>query len=212
MAQPSFAKAMAPVRVVAPRLVRCMISRSRPQKPMPPNGRWRPSANRSGLSFIARTGTYPPSRAAVPPATSSPPMQPRVGFHPDDTTPIPRPSHYYGRRHHNSMTALLRQDLAKTEENAPAVPLLVPAPRAKSTKANSSSPSLSGCAIRLTEIRSLTALHSLRAATVRSLITSALHNRGPSVSRSAMSSPCRSAAGIIGNCIRPVTRLPGGRT
>src|SRR5262249_14436219 len=26
------------------------------------------------------------------------PPQPRVGRHPDDTTPIPRPSHYYGRR------------------------------------------------------------------------------------------------------------------
>ena len=25
--------------------------------------------------------------------------QPRFGLHPDDTTPIPRPSHYYGRRH-----------------------------------------------------------------------------------------------------------------
>jgi len=42
----------------------------------------------------------------------SPPTQPRVGLHPDDTTPIPRPSHYYGRRHHGSMTDLLRQDQA----------------------------------------------------------------------------------------------------
>jgi DNA recombination protein Rad52 len=41
---------------------------------------------------------------------TSPPTQPRLGSHPDDTTPIPRPSHYYGRRHHNSMTELLRQD------------------------------------------------------------------------------------------------------
>jgi hypothetical protein len=39
----------------------------------------------------------------------SPPTQPRVGLHPDDTTPIPRPSHYYGRRHHGSMTDLLRR-------------------------------------------------------------------------------------------------------
>ena len=46
----------------------------------------------------------------------SPPLQPtpaepqsRVGSHPDDTTPIPRPSHYYGRRHAGSMTELLRQ-------------------------------------------------------------------------------------------------------
>ena len=32
-------------------------------------------------------------------AVESPPTQPRFGLHPDDTTPIPRPSHYYGRRH-----------------------------------------------------------------------------------------------------------------
>jgi Rad52/22 family double-strand break repair protein len=50
--------------------------------------------------------------------SSSP--QSRVGLHPDDTTPIPRPSHYYGRRHYGSMTTLLRQDQAKT--NAIAAP------------------------------------------------------------------------------------------
>ncbi len=44
----------------------------------------------------------------------SAPTQPRVGLHPDDTTPIPRPSHYYGRHHHKSMTDLLRQDQASS--------------------------------------------------------------------------------------------------
>src|SRR4029453_210372 len=34
---------------------------------------------------------------------------PRLGLHPDDTTPIPRPSHYYGRRHQGSLTELLRR-------------------------------------------------------------------------------------------------------
>ena len=57
------------------------------------------------------------SPAAVEPVTSSPPTQPRAGFHPDDMTPIPRPSHYYGRRHQNSMSALLRSDLTKAKEN-----------------------------------------------------------------------------------------------
>lgn len=52
-------------------------------------------------------------------APSRPAIQTRVGFHPDDTTPIPRPSHYYGRRHQNSMTALLRKDLTTAEEIAP---------------------------------------------------------------------------------------------
>jgi DNA recombination protein Rad52 len=46
------------------------------------------------------------SPAAVESATVSPPTQPRLGSHPDDTTPILRPSHYYGRRHQNSMNAL----------------------------------------------------------------------------------------------------------
>ena len=49
--------------------------------------------------------------------------QPRLGLHPDDTTPIPRPSHYYGRRHQSSMTELLRQDQAKANDNAAAPPL-----------------------------------------------------------------------------------------
>jgi len=56
------------------------------------------------------------------PATANSPSQPRVGLHPDDTTPIPRPSHYYGRRHLGSMTELLRRDQAKTEEHATAGP------------------------------------------------------------------------------------------
>jgi DNA recombination protein Rad52 len=59
------------------------------------------------------------SAVAALPETNSPPAQPRHGFHPDDTTPIPRPSHYYGRRQQNSMTALLRTGLAKSEQIAP---------------------------------------------------------------------------------------------
>jgi hypothetical protein len=55
--------------------------------------------------------------------------QPRVGLHPDDTTPIPRPSHYYGRRHQGSMTELLRRDQADaTKDNAVAPPLASAAP------------------------------------------------------------------------------------
>ena len=60
------------------------------------------------------------------PATASPPTQPRLGFHPDDTTPIPRPSHYYGRRHQSSMTELLRTDQAKPQETSAAAPSLTP--------------------------------------------------------------------------------------
>jgi Rad52/22 family double-strand break repair protein len=56
-------------------------------------------------------------------AAASPPIQPRFRLHPDDTTPTPRPSHYYGRRHAGSMTELLRQDQARVgEDNAAAPP------------------------------------------------------------------------------------------
>jgi len=54
---------------------------------------------------------------ALQPATPSPATQPRLGSHPDDTTPIPRPSHYYGRRHQSSMTELLRRDQAETRKH-----------------------------------------------------------------------------------------------
>ena len=67
------------------------------------------------------------SPAVVEPVTSSLPTQPRAGFHPDDMTPIPRPSHYYGRRHQNSMSALVRSDLTKTKEITAVAPSLAPA-------------------------------------------------------------------------------------
>src|SRR5262245_54772383 len=66
------------------------------------------------------------SPAQQPAITGSSP-QPRVGLHPDDTTPIPRPSHYYGRRHYGSMTNLLRQDQAKTNDHGMAAPPIAPA-------------------------------------------------------------------------------------
>ncbi|HEX5425725.1 MAG TPA: Rad52/Rad22 family DNA repair protein [Candidatus Acidoferrales bacterium] len=51
-----------------------------------------------------------PTTVAGGPNLEAPALQPdpaagvsgnRIGFHPDDTTPIPRPSHYYGRRQQN---------------------------------------------------------------------------------------------------------------
>jgi DNA recombination protein Rad52 len=44
----------------------------------------------------------------------------RLGFHPDDTTPIPRPSRYYGRRQYPPITEQLRK------EGAAFAPPLVP--------------------------------------------------------------------------------------
>jgi len=68
-----------------------------------------------GLELYRKEKTTLHNPRTVLPPDESPPMQPRVGLHPDDTTPIPRPSHYYGRRHQNSMSALLRKDQAKEE-------------------------------------------------------------------------------------------------
>ena len=51
---------------------------------------------------------------------------PRLGLHPDDTTPIPRPSHYYGRRYQSLTTTFFRNDDVKTEEGTPIAPPLAP--------------------------------------------------------------------------------------
>src|SRR6516225_4902376 len=68
-----------------------------------------------------KRGIFGPS-PTLQPTSAGPPL--RVGFHPDDTTPIPRPSHYYGRRHQGSMTELLRRDQANaTKDNSMAPPL-----------------------------------------------------------------------------------------
>jgi hypothetical protein len=63
-----------------------------------------------------------PLQPVIP--ASGPPQ--RAGFHPDDTTPIPRPSHYYGRRHQSSMKELLRSDLATATPLASVAPDLLP--------------------------------------------------------------------------------------
>ena len=125
--RPLSAKAMGRARVVVPRRAKSTTSLSRRPKPMPPNGRWRLSANRSGLSFTGRTRNSPYKSATAQGGDSSPPTQPRFGSHPDDTTPIPRPSHYYGRRHQGSMTELLRRDQAQTRDDNSAAPPLAPA-------------------------------------------------------------------------------------
>jgi hypothetical protein len=68
------------------------------------------------------------SQPAIQPSLSSPPKQPRFGLHPDDTTPIPRPSHYYGRRHHSSNKEFFRNGHTTVEGNPAAPPLAPTAP------------------------------------------------------------------------------------
>ena len=50
----------------------------------------------------------------------------RVGFHPDDTTPIPRPSRYYGRRQ-NPLAEHFRNERRQAEQKASLAPPLAPA-------------------------------------------------------------------------------------
>ena len=49
----------------------------------------------------------------------------RLGFHPDDSTPIPRPSRYYGRRQ-NPLTEQVRQQRRAVEQKTLAAPPLAP--------------------------------------------------------------------------------------
>jgi hypothetical protein len=51
--------------------------------------------------------------------------EPRVGFHPDDMTPIPRPSRYYGRRQ-NQLAEHFRNERRQVERTTPVAPPLVP--------------------------------------------------------------------------------------
>ena len=58
------------------------------------------------------------------------PADPRVGFHPDDTTPIPRPSRYYGRRQ-NELAEHFRAERRQAEKDAApkdAAPMAAAAP------------------------------------------------------------------------------------
>ena len=65
--------------------------------------------------------------------------EPRVGLHPDDTTPIPRPSHYYGRRQDAREGSFQRK--SQLTKSARPAPPLVPARsisfQTRSTRANS---------------------------------------------------------------------------
>ena len=98
--RPLFVKAMAPAKAAAQHRVRSTTSPSRLQKPMPPNGLSPPSESRSVSSSIGAMdkSQKPTLTAPALDLLSTCPPMPASAFHPDDTTPIPRPSRYYGRR------------------------------------------------------------------------------------------------------------------
>jgi hypothetical protein len=65
------------------------------------------------------------SRKPLPSPTVAVPEDTRTGFHPDDTTPIPRPSRYYGRRQ-NQLSEHFRGERRRAQRNASTAPSLVP--------------------------------------------------------------------------------------
>ena len=67
------------------------------------------------------------SEVPLQPVLSNLHTEPRVGLHPDDTTPIPRPSHYYGRRHSSSMKEFFPKDKIKTDDQRHSAPAVAPA-------------------------------------------------------------------------------------
>jgi len=70
------------------------------------------------------TTVQKPVPTAAPPVPAS--AEGRTGFHPDDTTPIPRPSRYYGRRQ-NQIAEHFRGERRHAERTiAPQAPPLVP--------------------------------------------------------------------------------------
>jgi hypothetical protein len=113
MAQRSFEKVMVQVKAAAPRRVKLMTRRLRRRKQTLPN------AHSFGLAlYRSAKPTSPTPDSVVQPVAASSEL--RLGFHPDDTTPIPHPSRYYGRRQYPSLTEQLRK------ESAALAPSLVP--------------------------------------------------------------------------------------
>jgi Rad52/22 family double-strand break repair protein len=75
---------------------------------------------------LYRGGKAAPQRPTAPPSPRpSAGVDTRVGFHPDDTTPIPRPSRYYGRRqnaiaeHFHDERRQAERDISPSQPPAP---------------------------------------------------------------------------------------------
>jgi hypothetical protein len=77
-----------------------------------------------GLELYRHSRTHAPEQ--VPPQISNTPPPTRFGFHPDDTTPIPRPSKYYGRRQSPPITDHLKEPIRVTHPAPAAAPPLAP--------------------------------------------------------------------------------------
>ena len=104
----------------------------------------------------------------------------RLGFHPDDTTPIPRPSRYYGRRQ-NPLTAQFRADQYTRAETCARSPAC--AERGSSSRTDRQEPARTSRAQaasgqRTSAICCFAALSRLRHASRQTRTTCGLPNRG----------------------------------
>ena len=73
---------------------------------------------------LALYGIGKPFQQGMPVPSNQAEPTSRFGFHPDDTTPIPRPSRYYGRRHYAPLMDQLRKNSAEQKQSS--TPPLVP--------------------------------------------------------------------------------------
>src|SRR4029078_13521039 len=77
-------------------------------------------------------GLYRTDNISRPQPMVAPPLAPagqeqRFGLHPDDTTPIPRPSHYYGRRHQSTSRDFFPKPRPEETKDSAAAPPPAPA-------------------------------------------------------------------------------------
>jgi Rad52/22 family double-strand break repair protein len=103
-----------------------------------------------GLALYG-VGKSPSIQPTMPsPSDQAEPVQ-RFGFHPDDTTPIPRPSRYYGRRQYAPLMEQLRKASADHKQTSSAPPLSREGSiqiQIGLTRANSRLPNPNGCVTR----------------------------------------------------------------
>jgi hypothetical protein len=79
-----------------------------------------------GLELYRGSGKAAAQQRPLPAPPSVPaPADGRVGFHPDDTTPIPRPSRYYGRRQ-NELAEHFRGERRQAERAMGMLPIHAP--------------------------------------------------------------------------------------
>ena len=148
------------------------------------------------------SGNLPPPKPAADAVAAT-----RFGFHPDDTTPIPRPSHYYGRRQNPPLNKQLSAEPYHQRRRSPRVR----PPPARSTKALLPYPNPNVGAINPISASWLPS-RALFAVVIRPTRTICVsRSRALWVSKSATNSVSRSAGAITGSSIRPAMKLPGGK-